>query len=178
MEPIRTVNVTNMIRANVSIARPEFGINRVWSDFGQTMKIPFENLEQGMWDPAIQNLFTSGILYIDNLQDKIDLGLEPADAAEPVNIVLLDENKMENLLKNTPLTVFKKEVSALTRVQVDSLISYAINKKIIDPDKCSWLKDLTGKDILKSISQKDDMLKAEKKLAEAEKIRKSEEIRH
>ena len=59
---------------------------------------------------------------------------------------------MENLLKNTPLTVFKKEVSALTRVQVDSLISYAINKKIIDPDKCSWLKDLTGKDILKSIS--------------------------
>jgi hypothetical protein len=72
-------------------------------------------------------MFTSGILYIENLQDKIDLGLEPADTTEPVNIVLLDEKKMENLLKNVPLAVFKKEVSQLTRVQVDSLITYAIN---------------------------------------------------
>ena len=177
MEPIRTVAITNMVRANVSIVRPEFGINRLWSDFGQTMKIPFDNLEQGLWDPAIRNLFESGILYIDSLQDKVDLGLEPADATEPVNIVLLDENKMENLLKNAPLSVFKKEVSELTRVQVDSLISYAINKKIIDPDKCSWLKDLTGKDILRAISQKDDMIKAEKKLVEVEKARKNEEGR-
>jgi hypothetical protein len=97
-------------------------------------------------------LFTSGILYIESLKDKIDLGLEPAEAEEPVNIVMLDENKMANLLKNVPLTVFKTEVQKLTRVQVDSLISYAITHKLIDPDKCSWLKDLTGKDILKAIS--------------------------
>ena len=141
MENIRTVNVQNMVRANVSIQRPEFGINRVWSDFGQVMKIPFDNLEQGMWDTAIRNLFTSGILYIESLKDKIDLGLEPAEAEEPVNIVMLDENKMANLL---------------------------ITHKLIDPDKCSWLKDLTGKDILKAISQKDDIARAEKKAKEAE----------
>lgn len=168
MENIRTVSVQNMVRANVSIQRPEFGINRVWSDFGQVMKIPFDNLEQGMWDTAIRNLFTSGILYIESLKDKIDLGLEPAEAEEPVNIVMLDENKMTNLLKNVPLTVFKTEVQKLTRVQVDSLISYAITHKLIDPDKCSWLKDLTGKDILKAISQKDDIARAEKKAKEIE----------
>lgn len=176
MNDVRIVEVKNMIQANVSISKPEYGINRHWSGFGQIMKIPFDNLEQAMWDSGVQNMFTSGILYIDNLQDKIDLGLEPADTTEPVNIVLLDEKKMENLLKNVPLSVFKTEVSQLTRVQVDSLITYAINKQLIDPAKCSWLKDLTGKDILKAISQKEDMLKAEKKAAEQAKRNAFEEL--
>lgn len=176
MNDTRIVAVKNMIQANVSISKPEYGINRLWSGFGQVMKIPFDNLEQAMWDSGVQNMFTSGILYIENLQDKIDLGLEPADTTEPVNIVLLDEKKMENLLKNVPLAVFKKEVSQLTRVQVDSLITYAINNQIIDPAKCSWLKDLTGKDILKAISQKEDMLKAEKKAAEKAKQKAFEEL--
>lgn len=174
MSEMRIVSVKNMIQANVSITKPEYGINKHWSGFGQTMKIPFDSLEQAMWDPGVQNMFTSGILYIDSLQDKIDLGLEPADVEEPVNIVLLDEKKMENLLKNVPLTVFKTEVSKLTRVQVDSLITYAINNQLVDPAKCSWLKDLTGKDILKAISQKDDMLKAEQKAAEKAKRNKDE----
>ena len=174
MEKIRTVIVKNMIQGNVSIKRPEFGLNKVWSGFGQAMKIPFESLEQGLWDPAIRNMFTAGILYIENLQDKIDLGLEPENVDEPVNIVLLDEKKMETLLKTTPFTVFKTEVSQLTKIQVDSLIQYAIDNKILDSEKCSWLKELTGKDILKSISQYEDMIIAEKKAKEKEKLRQAE----
>lgn len=175
MEKIRTVVVQNMIQGNVSIKRPEFGLNKVWSGFGQSMRVPFESLEQGLWDPAIRNMFSSGILYIENLQDKIDLGLEPADVSEPVNIILLDAKKMETLLKSTPLPVFKKEVSELTKLQVDNLIAYAIEHKIIDIEKSKFLKELTGgKDILKGISREEDIAEAEKKLAEKEKMRQAE----
>ena len=81
---------------------------------------------------------------------------------------------METLLKTTPFPVFKTEVSQLTKIQVDSLIQYAIDNKILDSEKCSWLKELTGKDILKSISQYEDMIIAEKKAKEKEKLRQAE----
>ncbi len=165
----RMVEIRNMVRGNISIKKPEYGINLKWSTFNQPRKIPFSLLEQAIWDAGIRNMFESGILYIDNLQDKIDLGLEPADAVEPVNIIQLDVTKMENYWKNIPFPVFKKEVSNLTKVQVDSLISYAITNKIVDMEKCEWLKELTGKDILKSISQRAEMEEADKKRKEQEK---------
>jgi len=92
-----------------------------------------------------------------------------------VNIILLDAKKMETLLRSTPLPVFKKEVSELTKLQVDNLIAYAIEHKIIDMEKSKFLKELTGgKDILKGISREEDIAEAEKKLAEKEKMRQAE----
>jgi uncharacterized protein (DUF433 family) len=101
-------------------------------------------------------MIDSGILYIADMKDKQDLGLEPLEAKEPVNIIALTEIQMKNLLTSTPLTVFKKEVQALPRVQVDNLIEYAIQNKLTDSEKCSFLKTLTKKDILAAISAKED----------------------
>jgi hypothetical protein len=114
-------------------------------------------------------MIDNGILYIDDLQTKKDLGLEPEDATEPTNIIALTELQMENLLKNTPLTVFKKEISQLKDTQIDNLIDYAIEKKIVDTDKCSLLKQITKRDILLAISRKEDM----EALERAEKAQRS-----
>lgn len=164
----RMVLVKNMSMANISIKKPQFNLNRQWSGYGQVMKIPFDILEEALWDKGVENLFTSGYLVIDSMQDKIDLGLEPADATEPTNIIILDEIKMKEIW-DKPLVVFKKELEKLTKVQVDNLIDYAVVNSIVKPDKCTYIKELTGKDILKGISQREDMLLAEKKEAESRK---------
>ena len=164
----RMVIVKNMTRGNISIKKPQYNLNRQWSAYGQVMKIPFEILEEALWDGGVNNLFTAGYLAIEDLQDKIDLGLEPADATESVNILILDENKMKDIW-NKPAPVFKKELEKYTKVQVDALIEYAINNNIVDTAKCVYIKELTNKDILKAIAQRQDIALAEKREAEAKK---------
>ncbi len=164
----RMVLVKNMTMANISIKKPQFNLNRQWTAFGQTMKIPFDILEEALWDKGVENLFTSGYLVIESMEDKIDLGLEPADATQPVNIIVLDEDKMREYW-DKPMAVFKKDLEKLTKVQVDNLIDFAIKNSIVIPEKCSYIKEITGKDILKAISQREDMAIADRKEAETRK---------
>jgi hypothetical protein len=49
----------------------------------------------------------------------------------------------------------------LPRVQVDSLVEYAIQNKIVDGAKGSFIKDLTHKDILSAISAIEEDAKAD-----------------
>ena len=107
MSEVRYVIVTNMINGNISIKKPHLGLNRQWQRFGQKMRIPFDILEEALWDEGVRNLFSTGYLYIENLQDKIDLGLEPEGVKEPVNIINLDAKKMEEMWKTLPIDVFK-----------------------------------------------------------------------
>ena len=157
MSEVRYVIVTNMINGNISIKKPHLSLNRQWQRFGQKMRIPFDILEEALWDEGVKNLFSTGYLYIENLQDKIDLGLEPEGVKEPVNIINLDAKKMEEMWKTLPIDVFKVQFGKLTKVQADSLIEYAISNKIVNTDKCSWVKEVTKKDILKAISTREDM---------------------
>lgn len=162
MSENRQVIVTNMINGNISIKKPHLGLNRQWQQFGQKMRIPFEVLEEALWDMGVKNLFTSGYLYIENLQDKIDLGLEPEGVTEPVNTINLDPKKMEEMWTKLPIDVFKTQFGKLTKIQADALIDYAINNNIVDMPKCSWVKEVTKKDILKAISTREDMAKIDR----------------
>lgn len=160
----RMVIVKSAVNATVSIVNPQFGINKRWSRPGQPMGIPFDQLEQCLWENGIRRMFESGILYIESLKDKIDLGLEPSDAKEPVNIIVLKESDMEYLLKEAPLDEFKKKLCAVPAMQVDNLVEYAIHNEIVDMEKIKFIKELThGKDILRGIQKKRDVEEAEEK---------------
>jgi hypothetical protein len=156
-ETTRMVYLKNMVNATVSVKKPEFGVNRKWNKRGQTQALPFEVVEQLLWTEGFSNMIHKGILYIDDLQTKKDLGLEPEEATEPTNIISLTELQMENMWKNMPLSVFKIELKKLSDTQIDNLIDYAIEKKIVDTAKCSYLKEKTKRDILLAISRKEDM---------------------
>jgi len=58
-------------------------------------------------------MFKQGLLYIDNMKDKQDLGLEPLEATEPTNIIALSPKQMEEMLTVKPIAVFKRELSKL-----------------------------------------------------------------
>ena len=160
----RMVIVKSAVNATVSIVNPQYGINKRWSRPGQPMGIPFEQLEQCLWENGIRRMFDSGILYIESMKDKIDLGLEPADAKEPVNIIVLTEKDMDYLLKEAPLDEFKKKLCAVPQMQVDNLIEYAVHNELVDMDKVNFIKVLTkGKDILTGIKKKRDVEEAEER---------------
>lgn len=159
----RMVMVKNMMNCIVSVKDTTYNINRRWNKRGQVLPIPFEVVEGMLWSDSFRRMIDSGILYIENMQDKKDLGLEPQDATEPVNIKALSEMQMENLLTKTPISVFKREVQDLPMIQVDNLIDYAIANRITDAEKCAFLKLLTKKDILAAISAEEDDRAAEEK---------------
>ena len=159
----RMVMVTNMVNGMVSVKDPSTGVNRRWMKRGQTQPIPYEALEQLLWQDGFRNMLETGVLYIKDMKDKKDLGLEPEEATKPTNILALSEVEMKNLLEKTPFDVFKKEVLPLPRVQVDNLIEFAIENKIVDTAKCAFLKQVSGKDILLAISRKEEDEEIEKK---------------
>lgn len=168
----RMVIVKSAVNATVSIVNPQYGINKRWSRPGQPMGIPFEQLEQCLWENGIRRMFESGILYIESMKDKIDLGLEPVDAQEPVNIIVLTEKDMDYLLKEAPLEEFKKKLCAVPQMQVDNLVEYAVHNELVDMDKVNFIKTLTkGKDILTGIKKKRDVEEAEERDRKAAEMR-------
>lgn len=151
----RNVKIVSMVDNIVSVRKPEYNIYRSWKNRGQTFTIPFDTVQQLLWDTGFKNLIYSGILYIPDLQDKIDLGIEEEGATEAKNIIAFTEEKMVELFSDkVPMEEFVKIVTTIPRTQVDILIEYAIEKEIVDVKKDKFLLELTGKDILVGISRK------------------------
>lgn len=153
----RMVIIKNLVNHRVGISIPELGLQKKWTKKGAMATIPFDMLEQALWYAGVRTLFEKGSLYIESMQDKIDLGLEPVGATEPENIIVLNDGQRLNILKLMKYEEFVDKVSQLNRTQVDNLIEYAIENKIVDVDKCTYLKKLTGKDIIKTIALKEEM---------------------
>ncbi len=153
----KMVMLKNMVDSMVSVRKPEYGVNRRWNRRGQTVGLPKDVVEQLLWDGGFRRMIDSGILYIEDLEMKKELGLEPEEATSPVNIIALSEADMERLLKKTSLAKFKKELANLPDTQIDNLIDYAIANKIAEADKCSYLKKVTKRDILLAISRAEDI---------------------
>lgn len=159
----RMVKVQNMVNKTIVIRKPEYNLNRRWTQKNQIIPIPFDTLEQALWNEGIRTLFDRGMLYIPDMQDKIDLDLEPADATEPQNIIVLTDKQIENLLNNVPFVAFKKELEELSSTQIREIANYAIIHEIANVEKVNYLKSLTDVDILKAISRNLDIKTAESK---------------
>ena len=174
----KMVKVQCMVDAQVVIKKPEFGVNRRWAKRGQVQGIPYDILEQILWDNGVKHMFDAGILYIDDMEVKKNLGLEPYDAEEPENIIVLNENEMKMLWRDASVDDFKREVSRLSRVQVDNLISYAVETEMVDAQKCRFIKDITKKDVLKAIARKQEMEEIDAKEAAKAELHKNSDGRH
>lgn len=152
----RQVKIRNMVNAQVGVNDSSLGVKRVWGKKGQLLALPYEIVEQLLWSDGFKRMIDSGMLYIEDMQDKKDLGIEPIDAETPVNIIVLSDKRIEELMTSTPIDVFKKEILNVPRVQVDALIEYSIDHQLVDSAKCTFLKKLTGKDIFKAISVREE----------------------
>ena len=80
----KKVMIENCVNHEVGIVLPELGIRRTWERKGAKKSIDLSLLREAMYEPGVEYMFTSGMLYIDDLEVKKELGLEPEDATAPV----------------------------------------------------------------------------------------------
>lgn len=145
------VKVVNLISSRVNINIPDIRLNRIWERKGAVKVIPFDQLEEAMYNPGVEALFREGILGIEDLEIKKALGLEPDDATEPVNIIVLNDTQRKRYLTVMPTNEFKAKVKELPIEQVRELAKYAIDNEIAAFDKAEIIKKMIGTDIIGTI---------------------------
>lgn len=148
------VNVTSMTIGEVSVFEPSIPFRVSWPNKGATRPIEEEILEQLMYTPGFEYMITHGMLYIEDMNEKKKLGIEPEDATEPVNVIPLTDADKKKYLTVYGTDKFKEVVKKLSIEQMIDLADYAIEHKIADFEKSEFLKGLCGKDIIKGIQLK------------------------
>lgn len=145
------VVVTCMVNHPVSINVRSIPFAREWIGNGSSQKIEKDILEQIMYDPGVKFMFDHGMLYIEDMEVKKELGLEPEDAREPMNIIVLDDKQKRDCLIKLSYKKFTELVDKLSLEQVCELARYAIDNKMIDYERDEYIKSKCGKDIISTI---------------------------
>lgn len=147
----RKINVISTVEATVGIDDPQVRFSRVWERKGTVRQIEFDTLRELSYNPGVWNMFLMGVLYIDDMEAKIELGLEDPDSKEPEKIIVLSDVQRKRYLTVMPIQEFKQNCEKLGLNELNNLVDYAIDNEIINYDKASFLKQLTQRDIIKTI---------------------------
>ena len=77
------VNVTSTTIGEVSVFEPSIPFRASWPAKGSTRPIEEETIEQLLYTPGFKYMIDTGMLYIETMEQKKKLGIEPEDAKEP-----------------------------------------------------------------------------------------------
>lgn len=147
------VIVTSMVSGNVGITLPQYRFNKTWPKKGTKLSIEKDILREAIYEAGVEYLFKQGMLYIEDMDFKIELGLEPEDAKTPT-LIAMDDKYMNRVLKLMPIAEMKMAIKAMNDTQKREFVDYASNQNDIQLDRISIIKALTGIDILKVIELK------------------------
>lgn len=149
------VMVTSMSNGKISIFCPDLRLKKDWIKRGQSIPIDKEVLAEAIFDPGVEYMFKKGMLYIENMQDKIDLGLEEPDTKEPTNILPMSESFMKRCLTVMPLVDLRITLSKLTNEQKKDLAAYAVQNELIgDLERADVINKACGVDLYNSLKLK------------------------
>lgn len=149
------VKVVSTVKSKLGVRVPEMRFSRQWLKKGSSVLIEKDTLEELMYDSGFKYMIDSGMLYIEDMEIKKELGLEPEDAKEPTNIIILSDKDMRHYMVTMPLTTFKEKVPELKYEQLQTLVDFAIENRLGDIDKSNFIKQLCGKDIVRAIQLND-----------------------
>ena len=142
------VMVTSMVNGIVKVVSLS---HRVWNKKGQKLPVSKDLLREAIYKPGVENMFKTGVLYIEDMDFKIELGLEEEGAKQPTQIIPVDEKYLNRVLKLMPISEMKKVVENMTAVQKEELVNYAIAQNDIQLDRLQIVSDKCGVDVLKAI---------------------------
>lgn len=157
-EKVKVINVSN---GRVVVNSPQLHFRRIWERKGAVIPIDFDVLEELKYNTGFERLLKNGILYIEEMEVKKELGLEPLEAEKPTNIIILTDKEKEEVLTGE-LNELKDTLLKLSRDQKIDLAHYAIEKEITDFRVNDILKRETGIDVLNAIRINRNMEEAEK----------------
>ena len=97
MDKDTKVKVISTVLGGITVSLPNLSWIREWPRKGAAVMVPFGILEEGMYDTGFGNMLRDGDLYIEDMAVKRELGLEPDEAKEPENIIILTDNKIKDV---------------------------------------------------------------------------------
>lgn len=142
------VMVVSMVNGTISASALE---HRVWSKKGQKLPVSKDVLREAIYEPGIEYMFNKGILYIDDMDFKIELGLEEEGTKAPTKMILMDDKYLNRVLKLMPIVDMKKAIEAMSSVQRQELTDYAAKQNDIQLDRLEIVSAMCGVDVLKAI---------------------------
>ncbi len=148
------ISVKSMSSGKISINLPDLRFKREWPRKGAVVNIERDLLKEAIYDPGVEYMLNNGLLYIEDMDFKKEIGLEPEDAEKPVNIVPLEEKTMQRYLKVMPVAELSEVLDTLNYEQKRILVNYAIQNELVSMDRVDLIKEKCGVDLLKAISQK------------------------
>lgn len=146
----RKVTVKSMVNYSVGLNIPDLRFKRDFTKEGETKTIDFDTLFEGVTSLGVRTLFDEGILYIDNKQDRIDLGLEEEEG-QPERFRILNRGQILKLLKVDPISKLQETLETLPREQINRIAEVAIEEKFTDFEKCNVIKKFCGIDVISSV---------------------------
>jgi hypothetical protein len=148
------VIVTSMVGGRVGLVVPHLRVNKVWPKKGTKLPVEKEILREAIYEPGVEYMFKQGLLYIDDMDFKIELGLEAEGATAPTEIIPVDERYLTRVLKLMPIPEMKKAIEAMNDNQIRELVDFAAEQNDIQLDRMDVLKKIVGIDIFKVIEIK------------------------
>lgn len=142
------VMITSMVGGTISAASLE---HRVWNKKGQKLPVSKEVLREAIYEPGIEYMFKKGILYIDDMEMKIELGLEAPGTTAPTEVLPVDDKYLNRVLKLMPISEMKAAIDKMSIVQKQELVDYASKQNDIQLDRLAIVSDKCNVDILKTI---------------------------
>lgn len=159
MDNNKVIVIENTANAIVSLTVPNTNVSRTWSQRGAKATLPFGDLEQAYYTQGGGYLFNNGILYIEDLEAKIALGLEEAkedgDVEDKSNLKIKKyvDADFDELMNGASMKAFKEELEKMSPEQRRTFADYAIEHEISNYNKAKVIKELVGVDVIAIIEE-------------------------
>ena len=145
------VVVTSMINGRVGLVVPHLRLNRVFPRKGTKVNLDKEVLREAFYEPGVEYMFRQGILYIDDMPLKIELGLEEEGTEAPTAVIELNDKYLNRVAKLMPIMEMKQVIEKMNENQRHEVIDYIIKQTDISFDRLEAVKKITGVDVIKII---------------------------
>ena len=146
------IDIISNVNSRVGVLLPEIKFSRKWPKKGSKVTVDKETFEHMMYDNGTRYMFETGMLYITDMEIKKEVGLEPEEAIEPTNIIILDDKQRHRYMSIMPINDFILNIKKLSFEEIQNLADYAIEHELIgDLKKCDEIQKMIGKDILAAI---------------------------
>ena len=142
------VMVTSMVGGTISASSLE---HRVWNKKGQKLPVSKDVLREAIYEPGVEYMFRKVILYIDDMDFKIELGLEAEGTKAPTDILPVDDKYLNRILRLMPIVEMKAAIDKMSVVQKQELVDYAAKQNDIQLDRLAIVSEKCNVDILKTI---------------------------
>lgn len=144
------IMVKSASNCTIVVNVPDIPLRREWQKKGAQFPIERKALLQAYYDPSVEYLFKQGLLTTNDVEFLKEVGLIEDDGT--ANVTPLTDAMLLRLIKTMPAAEVKKELTKLTRAQLDELADYAIEHYTdLQMDRIDLLSKATGKNIMKAV---------------------------